>query len=368
MTSRLREMLRVAAFAGNLLAMLGFSVCAAAAETTAPADQAPSPITDWRATIQKPPTSPTSLRVSPVFVTAQGQPISDAPDWKERRAKLLADWQTILGRPPERCPLSPRVLESSDMGSYLRRKIALQVEPDEWMPAWLFVPKGRGPWPAVVEMHPTRDENMDYSLGDGTALYLVEHGYVVLAPRNFLWGYRGLKMKEAATDLLRRYPAWTGMGKMLWDGRRAVDYLETLDVVRGDRIGAIGHSLGAKEVLYMAAFDPRILVTVFSEGGIGLTFSNWDAIWYLGGQIHRPDFGHDHQELLALIAPRAFLLLGGDSADGDRSWPYIEAVLPVWKWLGAPDAVGMFNHKGGHALNEPARRLAYQFLDRFLKK
>jgi len=368
MNLRSREIVEALVSAGILFLFPGASVLAAGTDTAPSAAAFVAPVGDWPAAIQKPPTSPTARRMSPPAVTAQGKPIRDAAEWKGRRARILADWQTILGRPPERCPLAPREIESKDCGTYRRRKIELQVEPGEWMPAWLFVPKGRGPWPAVVEMHPTRDDNMDYSLGDGTAIYLVEHGYVVLAPRNYLWGYRGLKMKEAATDLLRRYPAWTGMGKMLWDGRRAVDYLETLDVVRLDRIGAIGHSLGAKEVLYMAAFDPRIVATVFSEGGIGLTFSNWDAVWYLGDQIHRPDFGHDHQELMALIAPRGFLLLGGDSADGDRSWPYVEAVLPVWKLLGAPDAVGMFNHKDGHKLNEPARRLAYQFLDRFLKK
>lgn len=327
-----------------------------------------SAVVDWKAAIQTPPARPAETTISAVFVTPEGSPIQTIDEWKARRARIVSDWRRILGEPPEPCPLSPRESESKDCGTYTRRKVELQVEPDEWMPAWLFVPKGKGPWPAVVEMHPTRDENMDYSLRDGTAVHLAEHGYVVIAPRNYIWGYRGKTWRDGVAELKRRYPRWTGMGKMLWDGQRAVDYLETLPVVRRDRIGAIGHSLGAKEVLYMAAFDERIRATVSSEGGIGLTFSNWDASWYLGDQIKRSDFGHDHHELLALVAPRAFLLLGGDSADGDRSWPYIEAVLPVWKLLGAPDAVGLWNHKAGHKLHEPARRLAYQFLDRFLKE
>ena len=48
------------------------------------------------------------------------------------------------------------------------------------------------------------------------------------------------------------------------------------------RMGAVGHSLGAKETLYLAAFDERVKATVSSEGGIGTKFSNWDAAWYLG--------------------------------------------------------------------------------------
>lgn len=337
------------------------------ASPSAPGAGATTQSLDWAGLIQKPPDHAPETKLRPLLVTREGRPIETEAQWRKRRAEILAQWKKILGRPPLRCPLRPRLGRPIDKGFYILRRVELQVEPGEWMPAWFFVPKGKGRWPAVVEMHPTRDENMDYSLGDGTAIDLVERGYVVIAPRNFLWGYRGLKWKEATSQLLRRYPCWTGMGKMLWDGQRAIDYLETLPFVRGDRIGAIGHSLGAKEVLYMAAFDPRVKAAVFSEGGIGLKFSNWDAQWYLGPKIRAGDFGHDHHELLALIAPRGFLLLGGDSADGERSWPYIQAVLPVWRMLGRPDAVGMFNHRRGHRFPEQARRLSYRFLDRFLK-
>ena len=83
------------------------------------------------------------------------------------------------------------------------------------------------------------------------------------------------------------------------------------------------------------------------EGGIGLSFSNWDAEWYLGKQIHRPGFHHDHHELLALVAPRAFLLIGGESADGAQSWPYMEAALPVWRLFGAEDRLGLLRHAHG---------------------
>ncbi len=65
--------------------------------------------------------------------------------------------------------------------------------------------------------------------------------------------------------------------------------------------------------------------------------------------------------------PRAFLLIGGDSADGDASWPSIDAVRPVWSLLGAADAVGLFNHRQGHAFPEIAQARAYEWLDWFLR-
>ncbi len=109
----------------------------------------------------------------------------------------------------------------------------------------------------------------------------------------------------------------------------------------------MGHSLRAKEVLSLAAFDDRVKAAVSSEGGIGTRLSNWDAPSYLGKEVREKDFAHEHHELLALVALRAFLLIGGDSADGDRIWPFIEAALPVDRLYGGPARIGLFNHRKG---------------------
>jgi hypothetical protein len=110
-----------------------------------------------------------------------------------------------------------------------------------------------------------------------------------------------------------------------------------------------------------------VRATVSSEGGIGLGYSNWDAPWYLDHEIKGRQMQLNHAELLALIAPRAFLLIGGDSADGDISWPYIEATIPVWKLRGEPQAIGNWNHKSGHAYPPEAMRHMMQWFERFLK-
>jgi hypothetical protein len=96
-----------------------------------------------------------------------------------------------------------------------------------------------------------------------------------------------------------------------------------------------------------------------------MSYSNWDAPWYLGAAIRRPEFGLDHGQVLALCAPRAFLLVGGNSADGDRSWPYVAEALPLWKLAGAPEALGLFTHGQGHSLPPIAQSRAYEWLDWF---
>ena len=156
------------------------------------------------------------------------------------------------------------------------------------------------------------------------------------------------------------------MAKMLFDAQRGLDVLESQKDVDSKRLGAVGHSLGAKEALYLAALDDRVQVAVSSEGGIGIDFSNWDAIWYLSDAVKRDDFRLRHHELLALVAPRAFLLLGGDSADGDRSWPYITSVLPVYQMYGGRARVGLFNHQQGHAVPPVAEKRIYEWIETYL--
>ncbi len=77
-------------------------------------------------------------------------------------------------------------------------------------------------------------------------------------------------------------------------------------------------------MFYLTAFDDRVKTIVINGGGIGIGFSNWDAPWYLGKDIQ--DFGYQHHELLALAAPKPFLVIGATSANGEQTEPYIETV------------------------------------------
>jgi hypothetical protein len=195
---------------------------------------------------------------------------------------------------------------------------------------------------------------------------LVERGYLVLCLRCFIFA-EGADYAGQVAAMQVRHPDWKGMMRMTWDAMRAADYIESLPDADPGRIGCMGHSLGAKEVLYAAAFDERYKVAVFSGGGIGLDFSNWDAGWYLGPGIKVPGFALEHHQLLGLIAPRSFLLLAGESADGDQSWAFIKAAMPLYRMLGVTENLGWSNHRQGHRYPPAARSIAEQFLDGRLK-
>ncbi len=332
--------------------------------------------TDWPARVQKPfadlPVADLGLR--PLMATAEGKPIATQAEWQKARRKLDEDWRARLGKPPNKpAQLDVRVQKSESLDGYTRQLLSFQSEGTDRILAYLLTPAGlrdREKRPAVVVFHQTTADTLKEPVGLGKkpelalALQLVRRGYITLSPECFVMKAGGARNQAAALE--KRRPGWTGLGKMTFDANRCIDFLESVAAVDKDRIGCIGHSLGAKEVLYAMAFEPRYRVGVFNEGGIGLRMSNWTDPWYLTARM-KPDIpAFENHQVLALVAPRPFLILGGDSADGDASWPFVKAVLPVYKLLGAGDRVGLFNHKGKHSFPKEARRLAYHWLDDWL--
>lgn len=312
-------------------------------------------------------------------------------DWPRQREALRATWLEYLGEGPEPVPLEPRTVYSDEVNGLSRSLVSYQVEPGCRVYAYLIRPVGEGPFPGVVVYHPTTHDTIlePAGLAAGSerhfGVHLAQRGCVTLSPVNYLWDYRGQPgaspdfddFTRLTTDvLLTRYPRWTGMGKMLWDGQRAVDFLLTQPEVDGQRLGCLGHSLGAKEALYSLAFDERMKVGVSCEGGLGLPFTNWEAPWYLGEGIKsRPDL--EHHQLLALAAPRSLLVLGGGlqppaedaragAADFLQDWSYLEAARPAYALHGAGERLGLFLHNHGHSVPPEAEEVLYGWFERFL--
>jgi dienelactone hydrolase len=333
----------------------------------------------WFAEAQrKPARLPASAdSLAPLLFDQEHKPIGTSADWRRRRSALRGRWLEFLGEIPRpEAPPRPRVIQREELeGGVIRQRVVYEAEPGFPVEAYVLEPAGEATVkrPGVVVLHSTTPETIRQPAGlAGEAekhigLHLARRGYVAICPKCFLWEYGDRKDLRTAVDWLnRRYPGVTGMSKMLFDAGRALDLLAAWPGVDPLKMGAIGHSLGAKEALYLAAFDDRVRAAVFSEGGIGLSSSNWEAPWYLGDAIRRPGFPLDHAQLMALVAPRAFLIVGGDSADGDASWPYVEATRPVWTLEGAPTAVGLVNHRMGHAFPSVAQSRSYQWLDWWL--
>lgn len=359
-----------------LVTVIGWSVASLLAATTP---------TDWPKLVQEPymsiPTDSATLTSLP----------ANADAWKARRGDIMAAWLKHLGPKPELAPLGP-IIESEEVVDGIRRiLLSFATEGTDRCQAYLLLPAGYKPGerrPAAVVFHQTTFSTLKEPVGfDGDrlafALDLTRRGYVTLSPECYIMKDQGPKDQYGKTwgpsfqadKLMKRRPGWTGMGKMTFDASRCVDYLETRPEVDPRRIAACGFSLGAKETLYALAFEPRFAVGVFMDGGIGLKMSNWLNSWYLTGFPADKIGEREHHELLALIAPRPFLVIGADdgtgrnsnACDGLASWPFVKAALPVYRALGAGDRLGFYcNGLNRHDMNQYSKDLAYNWIDQWL--
>ena len=325
---------------------------------------------NWVELVQKP---YERLQVRDLGLKPLPEKPGDRAAWEKERDRLRALWLERLRSPPEKPgKLDVRTLKTEQLDGYERRLIDFVSEGEDRIAAYLLIPNDRKKderRPAVVVFHQTSRDTLKESVGLGSkkelalGVHLVKRGYVVLCPECYILKDPVGWAKGQAAALEKRRPGWTGMGKMTFDASRCVDLLETFPAVDASRVGCIGHSLGAKEVLYALAFEPRYKAGVFSEGGIGLRMSNWTDAWYLTEKMKPHIPALENHQVLALVAPRPFLIVGGDEADGDASWAFVKAVLPVYELLGAGDRVGLYNHRGRHTFPRDARHLAYRWMD-----
>lgn len=297
-------------------------------------------------------------------------------EWGKNKERIAATWLNILGQCPGLRQVNDIVILSSEkIGECVLDKIQYTVSPGCTVEAYLISPaaKLQQQYPGIVCLHHNSDYNIEEAAGISGSpdfaigLHLAQRGFVTISPRCFLWNSQEQIWAKAVAKLKQDFPAWTGMGKMLWDAQCAVDVLCSLPYVEAGLIGTFGHSLGGKAAFYLAAFDSRVKVAACSEIGIGLDMSNWDAEHYLGAAVKHPGFPSSHHEVLALIAPKPFLLIGGDNADSKLSDElYIRQVKPLYALYGAENKLRFFNHHQQHTFPKVAQDTAFTWIEDWL--
>jgi dienelactone hydrolase len=168
--------------------------------------------------------------------------------------------------------------------------------------------------------------------------------------------------------------------KGIWNHMRAVDLLQSLDEVDGERIGVIGHSLGGHNSLFVAVFDPRLKVVVTSCGFNAFPkYYKGDLTgWSHKGYMPRiaSDYGKDPKkmpfdfpEVLAALAPRTVFInapLKDANFEVSGVKDCVEAALPVYELLGAKEKLSAVHPDCEHAFPPEVRKAAYEFVDKAL--
>lgn len=310
---------------------------------------------------------------------------ASAGTWKTLRPNLRERWDELLGEPGFSAadyPQAARVIETFERPEFRGTLMQQPTGPGGAQQRVLVMePKTTklSPRPGAVVPFYHPDAMAGFDLGKRRRIteklttqfgrHLVQQGYVVVCTEAFPYNTvakpendKGLNhWRVAAEKILHDHPRWTGMGKLVHDTRRAIDLLLQQPDIDRDRIVLIGHSLGGKMAFYTGCLDPRVAATIATDFGIGWDFTNWSDPWYLGQKITGDGFTLAHHQLLALHAPRPFLLVAGQY-DKPESWQYLNAARPAYALAGRENALGMIDHASGHQPTEASMRLAYQWL------
>jgi dienelactone hydrolase len=337
-----------------------------------------------------------ALKARLTFPMAWTPAQTDLPAW--RRAGRAKVWEATL-QAPDRTPFAPSLIDETDRGAYLVRRIAFNLSADVRTSALLLVPKGAGKFPAALMLHdhgskfdigkekliePADDAVRAASARQWAARYfsgrfpgdaLARRGYVVLAVDALGFGERGVMSAESqqavASNAFNLGTSLAGM--MALEDARAAEFLASMPEVDAGKVAAVGFSMGAFRAWQVAALSDSVSAVIAvnwmaTADGLMVPGNNQlrgSSSWNM---LHPGLLRYlDYPDVASLAAPKPALFFAGET---DRLFP-IESVRiafgkmhRVWR---AWDAEGRLDTRilpGGHAFDERTQDSAFDWLDR----
>ena len=328
----------------------------------------------------------------------------DFAKWKAQARHVLAECMQNLQPAPKAYAMEVTDREQRD--GYEARKIRFNLSEWSRVPAYLLVPEGEGPFPAIVLLH---DHGAHFSIGkekmvrpfhvapevmedadqwarqcyDGQYVgdYLARHGYVVLAVDALFWGERGRKegtsydaQQALASNFLQMGASWGAFINV--DDMRSAEFLASLPFVDKKRVGSLGFSMGAYRSWMLAALTDVVRASASicwmntTEHLMTLT-NNQNK----GGSAYAmliPALRRylDYPHVASIACPKPTLFFNGTR---DKLFP-IEGVRDayremeaVWKSQGASDHLVTKLWDEKHFFNKEMQKETLEFFDRWLK-
>jgi dienelactone hydrolase len=290
-----------------------------------------------------------------------------------------------LGGLPERTPLAPQVVGAVSRPGYRVEKIIFQSQPKHYVTALLFLPEAahfKPPYPGVLvpcgHALPAKGHPEYQSMGallalSGMAALVydpIDQGergqYLGKGGWPNLWGCAGHTMVGMGAILLGRNTARFE----IWDGMRAIDYLQSRPEINPQRIGCTGNSGGGTQTSYLMALDDRIRSAapscfLTSLPRLLATIGPQDAEQNIFGQLA---IGLDHADWIMMRAPSPVLLCAAtkDFFDLTGTWDTFRYAKRLYTRMGASERVDLMENDAGHNYNTIQREAAARWMSRWL--
>lgn len=312
----------------------------------------------------------------------------------ERQKYIRGKMWELLGGPFEKTPLNPRVTGSVPRQGYRIDRLVYESRPGLFVTSNLYVPEGRGPFPAVLGSMGHSANGKAHRPYQTLFHTLARKGYLVLAFDPFGQGerieYPGAVPGTSALGSPTREHDYAGKRLLLlgvnfalyraWDGIRGIDYLLSRADVDPQRIGCGGQSGGGTMTMYLAALDERIRAAVVSEGNTeNVAQANFDPPGSVDDAEQNlvPSLVHgiDRFDWLHAVAPRALLITITNKDAGSTYGPdyvsdgmaLIEELKRTYGLLDAAERVALVETPMRHSYSYEHRRASYGWYNRWLR-
>ena len=239
------------------------------------------------------------MRNLPVYADSLIADLTYPMAWGNSKVKNFKKWKRLARKKVFDCMLMPppppvdgykaKVLFEEQREGYKAKKIEIQLSRYYTVPAYILIPDGKGPFPAINLLHdhgahlfigkektirPLACEDsvvikdaVNWSAGgyEGQFFgdFLARHGYIVLSTDAPMWGERGQKEgpRRDKYDMIAGNMMMYGIDLSAWmtyDDIAATDYLASIPEVDSRRIGCTGWSMGAYRAWMLSALSDRI--------------------------------------------------------------------------------------------------------------
>ena len=302
---------------------------------------------------------------------------------KQLRARFL---EAVGGLPP-RTPLNPRITGTLKREGYRVEKVIFESQPKLFVTAILFVPDAdrfKAPYPGVLVPCGHAMNAKAWIEYQSVGALLALNGMAALVFDPIDQGERGQYLGQGGWPGGGNVYGHTmlGVGSILlarntaryeiWDGMRAIDYLQSRPEVDPQRIGCTGNSGGGTQTSYLMALDDRISAAapscfLCSTWRLLNTWGPQDAEQHFFDQLA---FGLDHADLMMMRAPSPVLICAAtkDFFDIQGTWDSFRLAKRLFTRLGMPQAVDILENDAGHNYNATQREGAVQWMSRWLLK
>lgn len=289
-----------------------------------------------------------------------------------------------LGGFPERSPLNPQVTGVIEREGYRVEKVIFESLPKFYVTAALFLPdpaRHAPPYPGVLVPcgHAQLAKAHDTYQSVGAFLALTGMAALVFDPieqgermqllkddgTHVMWGTKAHTMVGAACILLGHNTA----RYEIWDGIRAIDYLQSRPEVDPERIGITGNSGGGTQTAYLMALDDRIDAAApscfLNRSGRQLETATGDAEQNIFAQLV---WGMDHADYLMMRAPVPIYICAAtkDFFDIEATWVTYRYAKRMYSRMGFSERVGLLENDEEHNYNQLQREGAVRWLARWL--